>query len=298
MNRQPQLARRAQKSRSAHSTKVRRKDKGMTGNGGQFAATKRAESKVKVEIAPKGAPSEVQDVVSARLQSEGVHGESELAREISTAWSRRFYPDGLTAHSREDQAILHGDLPPWRALATRDDVEKANESSVAYIRARQSGEAEIQGARQVFEATDQMLVELGAEDSRRRREAVGMVLSQAAIMVIPRKYRGYAQGAFSTYLIAKSVIGPRREYSETNIELATSQIVHQQEMVRQQIHPSIERMNARRAEAEEAQWKAGLGDHERRMRYQGQEVPYLDALTGKPRVETEDVDSELDVEIV
>lgn len=287
------VARRAQKGRSP-KTKVRRKDRGMAGNGGQFAATRRAESAVKVETSS----SEVTDVVVGRLRSEGITGDPDFANAVARGWDRRFYPDGLTAHSAEDQAILRGDLPPWRVLATRDDVQSANEESRDYVQARRSYDADIQGAKQVFEATDQMLVELGAEDSRRRREVFGMVVSQAAIMAVPRKYRRHAQGAFSAYLIAKSVLGSRREHSDVNIEGATAQILDQQEQVRQQIHPAIEQMNARRQKAEEAQWRAGLGSRGRSVPYRGQEIPYLDTVTGKPRVETGEIDSELDVEIV
>lgn len=279
----------------SRSTKVRRKHKGLAGNGGQFAATHRGESAVRVE---SPAVSEVDETVAARLRESGVSGDPEFTRAISRQWSRRFYPDGLTAHTPEDRAILEGDLPPWRVLATLEEVEQANRESIPYVRARREADPDVEGARQVFEATDQMLVELGAEDSRRKREMFGMVLTQAAILAVPRKYRYHAQGAFSAYMIVKSALSSGREYRDVDVESATAQILDQQAQVRAQVHPRIEQVNARRLEAERAQWQAGLGSRGRSVPYRGQEVRYLDTVTGKPRVDPEDVDSELDVEIV
>src|SRR5699024_3495229 len=159
------VARRAQQSRSP-KTKVRRKDRGMAGNGGQFAATRRAETAVRVETSS----SEVADVVVGRLRSQGITGDPDFANAVARGWDPRFYPDALTAHCADDQPTLRVDLHPWRVLATSDDVQSANEESRDYVEARRSYDADIQGAKQVVEATDQMFVEIDAEDSRRRRE--------------------------------------------------------------------------------------------------------------------------------
>lgn len=294
------LAQQVQRTRSAAHPQVRRKDKGMVGNGGQFAAMRRGESDVTVAGVRTNQPTasrEVTQEVSRRLREEGVSGDQEFTRQVSVAWKTRFHPDGLTPHSASDRAILAGDLPPWRALASRSEIDQANEASRGYVEARRARDQDISSAQEVFQATDQMLVELGAEDTRRKREVFGLVLSQAAIMAFPRKYRGYAQGAFSAYMVAKALMGPQRKHSDVDIEGATQRILEQQKAVRQNIHPAIEQMNRQRQVAERAQWSAGLGARAQTMQYQGQEVRFVDEVAGKPRVEPDDVDTELDVEI-
>lgn len=302
MPQQSPLAQHVRTQRAAAHPQVRRKDKGMAGNGGRFATAVRGEPDVTIPVpAPTqmigDAAPELMTAVLTRLRSAGVSGDPAFADHIARAWHKRFYPDGLTSHSREDAAVLRGGLPPWRPLAAPEETQEAAEASRSYITQRRARDEDISGAQQVFAATDQMLVELGAEDRRRKREVIGLVLSQAVILAVPRQYRGYAQGAFSAYMIAKALIGPQRRYAEEDIEASTQTILDQQEQVRRQVQPAIEQMNRERARAEEAQWTAGLGSRTGLVRYRGQQVGYLDVLAGMPRVEAADVDSELDVEI-